>query len=102
MNLIEKAFAIIADKTLVHERVDKEEKERRLGICEKCKPYFDTQSRRCKICKCFMDAKTGSKTNYNPKKIRNEITHCPMGYWGDVDIANFYREKDGLPPINTN
>lgn len=98
MNIFDKAMAILADTALVHEHVDSDEKKRRLTICESC-PFFDHESRRCKKCKCYMDAKTGSKTNFNPKKARNEITHCPAGFWGDIETANVYREKDGLPPI---
>lgn len=100
MNLAEKALAILADKTLVHERVDPDEKKRRLDICESCR-FFDVESRKCKVCKCFMDVKTGAETNFDPHKLRNEITHCPKGFWNDVDTANIYREKDGLLPITT-
>lgn len=100
MTIIEKALAILADKTLVHERVEPEEKTRRLAICEPCR-FFDGESRKCKVCKCFMDVKTGAKTNFNPDQLRNEITHCPKGFWGDVDTANIYREKDGLSPLTT-
>lgn len=99
MNFVDRAMAILADKTLVHEHVNADEKSRRLTICESC-PFFDQNSRRCKKCKCYMDAKTGSKTNFNPKRGRNEITHCPGGFWGDIDTANLYREKDGLPIIS--
>jgi len=99
MNMIDRALAIIADKTLVHERVDAAEKKRRLDICESCR-FFDTESRRCKACKCYMDVKSGSKTNFNPVAGRNEITHCPKGLWGDAETANIYREQDGLPPIS--
>lgn len=98
MNLFDRAMAILADTTLVHERVEPDEKERRLAICEPCS-FFDSESRRCKVCKCYVDAKTAAKTNFNPIAVRNEITHCPKGFWGDVDVANIYREKDGLPPI---
>lgn len=98
MNMVEKAAAIIADKTLVHERVDDDKKAERLSTCEACKK-LDTNARRCKVCRCFVDVKTGAKTNFNPLKMRNEITHCPQGFWGDADIANIYREIDGLVPI---
>jgi hypothetical protein len=98
MNLFEMAMQILADKTLVHERVSPDEKQRRLQICEKCE-RMDAEARRCKVCKCFIDPKTSAKTNLNPIRRRNEITHCPLGFWGDVDTANIYREKDGLAPI---
>ena len=98
MNILDHAMVILADKALVHERVDNEDKKRRLAICESCS-FFDSESRRCKSCKCYVDAKTSAKTNFNPITARNEITHCPKGFWGDVDVVNIYREKDGLPPI---
>ena len=99
MSRLSEALAILADKTLVHERVDQEEKDRRLAICENPCLYFEPKERRCKVCKCFLDAKAGAKTNFNPAKLRNEITHCPKGYWDDVETANIYREKDGLTPL---
>jgi len=98
VNILEKAAAILADKTLVHERVEADTKAARLETCEGCNK-LDPNARRCKVCKCFVDVKTGAKTNFNPLKMRNEITHCPEGFWGDADIANIYREIDGLVPI---
>lgn len=93
MNIFEKALAALADLTLVHTHVGEEEKKRRLDICESC-TFFDSESRRCKVCKCFMDVKTGSETNFNPMKNRNEVTHCPKGFWDDGDLVNFYLEQD--------
>lgn len=98
MTILDKAMAILAENTLVHGHVDAAEKKRRLDICESCS-FFDAESRRCKKCRCFMDVKTGSETNFNPKAFRNEITHCPAGFWGDMETANVYRQKDGLPLI---
>ena len=99
MNIFEMAAAAIADKTLVNKRVNDEEKKRRLAICEACK-FFDAESRRCKVCKCFMDVKTSAEINLNPMKGRYEVTHCPKGLWGDKDVANHYRELDGVLPIS--
>lgn len=98
MNIFERAAAIIAEKTLVHSFVEDQVKEQRLAVCNGC-DRLDQESRRCKICKCFVDAKTKAETNYNPIRLRNEITHCPNGYWGDIEIANHYREIDGLSPL---
>lgn len=39
------------------EYVSKEEKKRRLSICEQCS-LFKHLTRRCSICGCFMDVKT--------------------------------------------
>ena len=98
MNLVDKAMAILADTALVHERVEPPEKARRLTICEACE-HFDPDHRKCKVCSCFMDVKCGAKTNFNPKRGRNEITHCPLAFWGDLETANFYRQKDGIEPL---
>jgi Family of unknown function (DUF6171) len=50
-------------------RVDEEEKNRRLAICEKCE-FFRQASRTCKKCGCFMNLKsTLSKA------------HCPVHKW---------------------
>lgn len=98
MNIIERAAALLAEKTLVNERVDDQIAKERLGICESCN-FLDQDSRRCKVCKCFVDAKTKAQTNFNPKTLRNEITHCPNGFWNDIETANFYRKIDGVQPI---
>lgn len=98
MNLVDRIGLILADNTLVHERVDADEKARRLAICESCE-RLDADARRCKVCKCYVDAKTSALTNFNPLRGRNEVTHCPVGFWGDVDVANIYRKIDGHAPI---
>jgi hypothetical protein len=52
------------------------------------------------MCTCFIDAKAGIKVNLNPNKLmRKEITHCHLGKWDDKDLANYYREIDGLNKI---
>jgi hypothetical protein len=99
MNIFQLAAAAIADKALVNKRVTDEEKKRRLAICEACK-FFDAESRRCKVCKCFMDVKASAEINLNPMKGRYEVTHCPKGFWDDKDVANHYRELDGIMPIS--
>lgn len=78
---------------------DDDIKNERLKTCEYC-PMMDKENRRCKICTCFIDAKVGIKINKNPDKgMRKELTHCPLGKWNDKDVANYYREKDGLNKI---
>ncbi|MGL4640871.1 MAG: hypothetical protein ACRCVX_14200 [Shewanella sp.] len=98
MNWIDKALSFAADATLVHERVDADLKAMRFDVCNRCN-RLDQKARQCKVCKCFVDAKTSALTNFNPLRLRNEFTHCPMGYWGDTDTANYYREIDGIPLI---
>lgn len=41
-------------------KVSVEEFERRIGICERCE-HFNSESRKCQLCGCFMDEKAGLK-----------------------------------------
>ena len=50
--------------------VSKEEKEKRMKICESC-VFFETRSKRCKKCGCFLLMKTAWRTQV-----------CPIGKWG--------------------
>ena len=62
--------------------VDKKVKEERKSICKKCdfyrnflmlkKPKIDLGSR-CKLCSCFLDAKTSLSADFFGK--------CPIGKW---------------------
>jgi len=98
MELLDKILKMAANKLLVEEYVKKEVAEWRYGVCEGCN-VFDPTAKRCKACRCFMEVKTKSKINFNPVKMRFEITHCPMGKWNDLEITNEYRKIDGLTPI---
>lgn len=100
MNLLDKILKVAADKVLVESHVSEEVKEFRMGVCLKC-PLLSISDYRCKVCKCYVEVKSGSEINFNPKKLRNEITHCPKGMWNDLEIANEYRKIDGLAPIQT-
>lgn len=95
MNLINRAAALLAEKTLVVEMVDPELAAWRLSVCEGCS-FLDQENRRCKVCKCYVDAKTKAKENLNPIKARYEVTHCPKGFWNDSDLAEFYNKVDGV------
>lgn len=76
---------------------DPVETQRRKDICHSCE-YYDAVNDQCTVCKCFIDLKAPMKYNHNPTRFgRVEQTHCPMGYWGDKDIANAYRKIDGKP-----
>ncbi|MEP7197274.1 MAG: hypothetical protein ABI851_12200 [Saprospiraceae bacterium] len=92
-----KILAGIAGFVLEVERLnDKGLEAERLATCEGC-PMMDKINRQCKICTCFIDAKVGIKVNHNPLKLfRPEVTHCPLGKWNDKDLANHYRQIDGL------
>lgn len=78
---------------------DKELEDWRMDQCRGCDRY-DAENDKCKECGCFMEIKTGLKYNHNPKKWgRVEVTHCPLGRWNDLEIANSYRKVDGLEPL---
>jgi hypothetical protein len=100
MALLPEILKLAAAKILVEEEIEQEIADWRMGICFAC-PVLDKKEIRCKACKCFMEVKTKAKTNFNPKKLRYEITHCPMGKWSDLELANEYRKIDGLAPINS-
>lgn len=92
--LLTEILKLAARKTLVVSNVDTETAERRLAICVGCERFNQTE-RKCLDCGCFMDEKTKSFENRNPRKMRYEITHCPNGFWGDKETANIYRQMDG-------
>ncbi|HQU61468.1 MAG TPA: hypothetical protein PLU64_19805, partial [Saprospiraceae bacterium] len=73
----------------------------RMNACRAC-PNFDKESQQCGVCLCYMDVKTTLLRNRNPYKGgRIEVTHCPEGRWGDIEIANHYRAMDGKELIET-
>lgn len=94
MNLIEKIKHLAAEKLIVREWTTAEVAAHRMAICEGC-PNRNKEENKCTVCGCFLDLKTEALTNWNAKKVRNEVTHCPLGKWGDVEIANEYRRIDG-------
>ncbi len=67
----------------------------RMDTCKTC-TYYDAENDKCTVCGCFMSIKTRLLTNRNPKRVRIEHTHCPMGLWEDKELANYYRQQDGL------
>lgn len=84
-----------ADVALPVERVDDVTRATRWAICKAnggeggC---YDAGRDKCKECGCFMEVKTGARTHRNPKRgMRVEVTHCPLGKWGDLEIAEFYK-----------
>lgn len=80
---------------------DPKEFNRRWDICKKSCNSYDPKNDKCTVCGCFMEVKASLLNNRNPKKSgRVEQTHCPLAKWGDKEIANYYREMDGLPLIN--
>lgn len=89
-----KALHLIAEKLIVKETVGNGEAAQRMRVCLNCEKR-DSGENKCLECGCFLDLKTGAKTNWNAKRMRNEITHCPLGKWNDKETANVYREMDG-------
>ena len=89
-----KILHLIAETVIVKEHATEKEAKERFSVCLSC-PARDEKQNVCGECGCFLDLKTGSKTNWNAKRLRNEITHCPLGKWNDKEIANAYREIDG-------
>jgi hypothetical protein len=78
---------------------DKELSHARFSQCLSC-PFMNEEQRyRCELCRCHMHKKVDSETHFNPFKARKEKTHCPVGRWGDKEIANYYRRLDGIPEL---
>jgi hypothetical protein len=94
MNIFEEALHLAAKAIIVKSEVEPIEAERRFAVCLGCDKR-DADKNQCGICHCFLDLKCGSKVNWNAIRIRNEITHCPLGRWGDIEITNMYRQMDG-------
>ena len=94
MEVIAEIKHYLAEKLIVKEEVDIETADWRFGICLKCDKR-DPDENTCMACGCFLDLKTSSRVNWRPSKNRNEITHCPLGRWNDLEIANEYRRIDG-------
>ena len=94
-----KAIHLIASKLIVREDVSEQEAKDRMSVCFTC-PNRNEKENVCDVCGCFLDLKTGAKTNWNARQMRTEITHCPMGKWNDKETANLYREIDGKELLN--
>jgi len=80
----------LEDKTIADERI---------SICSTCENR-DAKNDKCKVCGCYLEIKTQLKTNINPI-YGVEVTHCPLGKWGDTEIANHYRARRGQQLIQT-
>jgi hypothetical protein len=94
-----RALRLIAETVIVKSHVSEQEAERRMSVCGGC-DRRDAEENKCMECGCFLDLKTAAATNWNARRNRNEITHCPLGRWGDKDTANVYREIDGKELLN--
>lgn len=99
MNWKNKIGELLAKTALQVSAVDNKTTNERMAVCLQCDKR-DVEANRCKICKCYLAVKTNTAENLNPLKGRYEITHCPLGKWNDLEIANEYRKIDGLPPLS--
>lgn len=99
MTIFERALKVAAKKLIVKSTVEANIAAERYKICLGCE-FRDEANDQCGVCHCFLDLKTASETNWNPAKLRNEITHCPKGRWNDKETANLYREMDGKEPLS--
>ena len=98
MTFVEKIEHLLAQNLIVKEQVSEQVAAERMRVCEGC-DRRDKKANKCLECGCFLDLKTSAATNWNAKKLRNEITHCPLGKWGDLETANEYRRRDGKEQI---
>lgn len=98
--LINETLKTVAGEIFTVEKLNNPAKEfLRYNTCQKRCDRYDAKNDKCKECGCFMSVKTKLFTNRNLKKLRIEQTHCPLGKWGDIEVANKYREIDGKPLI---
>lgn len=121
-NMILDKILKVSAKTLlsIEEHGNNDLTKTRMSICNSC-DRFDPEHQQCGVCGCYMDVKTTLLTHRNPKAFgRIEITHCPIGKWGDLpeivveklgekgielegatdmDIADYYRKIDSKPLI---
>lgn len=96
--MVNELLKLAAKAVLVLENVPEEKAVERMNICQQC-PEFLIPDIRCAVCGCYLEVKTKSKTNRSVARPNGEVTHCPLGKWGDVEIANFYRARDGVEPL---
>lgn len=101
MGILEKAKYYLAEKLIVKEYVDEQTAKERRAVCMKCQ-HRDPEEDKCLKCGCFLELKTASRVNWRVSRNRNEVTHCPVGRWNDLELANFYRGLDGLETITEN
>lgn len=101
MSIIEQIKYYLAEQLIVKEKVDTDTADARFDICLKCDKRNEDENK-CTVCGCFLDLKTSSRVNFRVSKNRNEITHCPLGKWNDLEIANEYRRIDGKELLTEN
>ena len=99
MSWIDEAKRLAATAVLVRERIDDPVlADFRGRVCTRC-TKLDREKLRCTECGCYLKSKVWSKINRSPQRPLGEVTHCPLGKWRDLEIANHYRAQDGKPPL---
>lgn len=98
--LYRKAKHNLSQIAFVGNKVDDELRQKRIEACKGCLKYFDEENEECLKCGCVLKTKWNLKEFFNPIKLRNEIAHCPLGKWDDLDIANYYRFIDGKKTLD--
>lgn len=99
MNILDEIAKLAASTVLVEEKVEPDVAAWRMQICQGC-DRLQESNLRCKVCGCYLEVKTFSKVNLN-KRGQQEITHCPLGRWNDLEVANQYRKINGLSPLDS-
>lgn len=65
----------------------------RINTCMGCEKISENKET-CTMCNCYVEVKAESLTN-RVKKLREiQVTHCPLGKWGDEDIAREYHPEN--------
>ena len=90
---------LAAGIAIVQEHVSDDVAKTRYEICLQC-PKRGEENNTCAACGCYLDLKTKAYSNRTFERPFGEITHCPLGKWGDLEIANYYRLADGKPLID--
>jgi hypothetical protein len=99
MGIGDKILHLLAAKIIVKSNVSDAVAKERMSVCFKCENR-DPENEKCKVCGCFLDLKTTTDINWNVKRNRQEVTHCPLGKWNDLETANEYRKIDGFEPLS--
>lgn len=84
-----------AAELLFHgDKVSPEVVKMRVDRCSNGCKYFDPVKEECVKCTCVLSVKWKLHNFFHPLKLRNEIAHCPIGRWDDLELANYYNLID--------
>lgn len=102
MTIFDDIAKLAAGMVIAQEKVDRETALSRLAVCRKCTFLENSETPsnwKCGACGCYLEIKAYCYTNRTRRRPDGEITHCPRGFWGDKETANYYRALDGLEPL---